>query len=61
MELNDVIEALKIVSFVGVDASSEITMSLLNLIKFQINDVSLGECLTIIYRRRWLTDDHNYF
>lgn len=42
MELNDVIEALKIVSFVGTRANSEITMTLLNLIKHQINDVTLG-------------------
>lgn len=43
MELNDLIDALKIVTFVGVKQNSEITMSLLNLIKYQINDASLGE------------------
>lgn len=45
MELNDVIDALKIVSFVGVKSNSEIVMSLLHLIKYQINDVSLGKLL----------------
>lgn len=46
MELNDVIEALKILSFVGTSANSEITMSLLHLIKYQINDVTLGKLVS---------------
>ncbi|XP_037034087.1 uncharacterized protein LOC119072878 [Bradysia coprophila] len=49
MELNDVIEALKIVSFVGVKGNSEITMSLLNLIKHQINEATLGHIIFLGY------------
>lgn len=43
MDLNDVIEALKVITFVATSPKSEITMSLLHLIKVQINDVTLGE------------------
>lgn len=51
LELNDAIEALKIISFVGTSSSSEITMSLLHLIKYQINDVDLGKCALIVNNR----------
>lgn len=63
LELNDVIEALKIISYVGTSASSEITMSLLNLIKYQINDVTLGKLVSGSLRLpvKWsLTIGHFY-
>lgn len=43
MELNDVIEALKIISFVGVRSNSLISMWLLHLIKEQVNDLTLSK------------------
>ncbi|KAJ6625240.1 hypothetical protein Bhyg_16521, partial [Pseudolycoriella hygida] len=45
MELNDVINALKILSYIGTGSKSEIMLSLLHLIKNQINDVSLAHLI----------------
>lgn len=45
MELNDVIDALKVISFFDINPESEITMSLLHLIKEQINEATLGKTI----------------
>lgn len=43
--LNDIIDALKILSYFGVPPDSSIMLVLLSLIRFQINDVTIGHIL----------------
>lgn len=43
MELNDVIDALKIISFVGTSPNSKVRMSLLNLVNAQLDDLTLSK------------------
>lgn len=42
LEINDVIEALKILFYVGVPPNSEIATSMLNVIRYNINDITLN-------------------
>lgn len=42
LSLNDTIDSLKILSFLGIQPNSRIMTSLLSLIRFQINDVTLA-------------------
>lgn len=49
MQLNDVIDALKILIFIGVPTDSVICSNLLHTIRHQINDVSLGHIIFLNY------------
>lgn len=49
MQLNDIIDALKILIFIGVPTDSVICVNLLHTIKHQINDVSLGHIIFLNY------------
>lgn len=52
IELNETIEALKIVSFFGVPASSVISQVLLQLIRHNVNDLSLQHILFVDFLLR---------
>lgn len=43
LNVNDIIESMKILNYVGVPPNSEISMTLLHLVRHQINDISLGQ------------------
>lgn len=43
LDVNDTIEAMKILNYVGVPPNSDISMTLLHLVRHQINDISLGQ------------------
>lgn len=45
LDLNECIEALKILTYIGVPVNSEIAMTLLHMIRNQINDISLGHII----------------
>lgn len=49
MQLNDIIDALKILIYIGVPTDSVICVHLLHTIKHQINDVSLGHIIFLNY------------
>lgn len=49
VEINELIESLKILSFLGIPSNSEISYILLNLIKNQINDVELGHIIFLSF------------
>lgn len=49
MQINDIIDALKILIFIGVPTDSVICVNLLHTIKHQINDVSLGHIIFLSY------------
>lgn len=45
LDINEIIEAIKILNFVGVPTNSDICMTLLHLVRNQINDISLGQII----------------
>lgn len=45
MEVSSVLNALKIVNYLNVPANSELSLSLLSLLRYQINDLSLQEII----------------
>lgn len=45
LELNECIEALKILTYIGVPINSEIAMTLLHMIRNQINDITLDHII----------------
>lgn len=45
LDVNDVIEAVKILNFVGVPPNSEICMTMLHLVRTQINDINLSQII----------------
>ncbi|KAF5308173.1 hypothetical protein FQR65_LT06353 [Abscondita terminalis] len=45
IELNETIEALKVISYVGVSPNSTIALTLLQLIRYNINDLSLQQLI----------------
>jgi FAST kinase domain-containing protein 2 len=52
MELNEIIESLKILNFLGVSSKSEIVCILLSHIKMQINELSLGHIIFLEFLLR---------
>lgn len=49
LPLNDVIDALKILIFIGVPGDSVVCLNLLHTIRHQINDISLGHIIFLEY------------
>lgn len=45
LDVNEIIEAIKILNFVGVPTNSEICMTLLHLVRNQINDISISQII----------------
>lgn len=43
LDVNELIDAMKILNYVGVPPNSDISMTLLHLVRHQINDISLGQ------------------
>ena len=45
MELNDTVEVLKILNFLGVKSDSSVISGLLSMIRYQVNELSLGHMI----------------
>ncbi|CAD7093812.1 unnamed protein product [Hermetia illucens] len=54
LEINDIIQSLKILSYIGIPANSNIMHILLNLLRKQINDISLAHIVFLDFLLRKL-------
>lgn len=56
LDVNDLIEAMKILNYVGVPPNSNISMTLLHLVRHQINDISLGQIVFLEFLMKKFED-----